>query len=88
MSSHRSRSALCTHLVVGEEALLAAVDAGGPRASGSGSHPGVCGVGQGEGASVRRQPHQRLGPRCAAVGPILDHLRLGRKSQAVKWTVC
>ena len=81
MYSPDNRSPLCTHLVVGEEALGAAVGAGSSRARGSGSHAGVCGVGQGEGPSVRRQAHQRLGPHRAAVDPVLGHLRLGRESQ-------
>ena len=81
MYSPDNRSPLCTHLVVGEEAPGAAVGAGSSRASGSGSHAGVCGVGQGEGPSVRRQAHQRLGPHRAAVDPVLGHLRLGRESQ-------
>ena len=72
---------MCTHFVVGEEAPGAAVGAGSSRAGGSGSHSGVCGVGQGEGPSVRRQAHQRLGPHRAAVDPVLGHFRLGRESQ-------
>ena len=81
MYSPDNRSPLCTDLVVGEEAPGAAVGAGISRACGSGSHSGVCGVGQGEGPSVRRQPNQRLGPHRAAVDPVLGHLRLGRESQ-------
>ena len=72
-----------THLKVGQVARYVGVLAGIPATNGPGSHSIVRGVGQFEGASVRRQPHQRLGSCRTTFVPVLGRVSLGREVNIV-----